>query len=85
MLRSFGALPTELRTQEMTDRDYLWCALNMALDEEEELAKLCPSCRMGAEEQRCPVCGISTQSDGVGENLAFDMARFEGMRRVENP
>ena len=24
----------------MTDRDYLWCALNLALDREEELAQM---------------------------------------------
>ena len=34
----------------MTDRDYLWCALNLALDREEELARLCPACRERAEE-----------------------------------
>ena len=35
----------------MTDRDYLWCALNLALDREEELARLCPACREWAEEE----------------------------------
>ena len=28
----------------MTDRDYLWCALNLLLDGEEELDALCPAC-----------------------------------------
>lgn len=39
----------------MTDRDYLWCALNLALDREEELAQMCPQCRREAEGERCPV------------------------------
>ena len=29
----------------MKARDYLWCALHLALDREEELARLCPACR----------------------------------------
>ena len=35
----------------MTDGDYLWCALNLLLDQEEELARLCPDfCRaMGGD------------------------------------
>lgn len=32
VLRAFGALPTERRARKMTDRDYLWCALNLLLD-----------------------------------------------------
>ena len=38
MLRTFGALPTEPRARAMTDRDYLWCALNLLLDGEEIVA-----------------------------------------------
>jgi hypothetical protein len=34
VLRTFGALPTERRAREMTDRDYLWCAVNLLLDRE---------------------------------------------------
>ena len=45
MLKTFGALPTEARVREMKRRDYLWCALNLLLDHEEELGRLCPSCR----------------------------------------
>ena len=41
MLRTFGALPTEARAREMTDRDFLWCALNLMLDDEEALDALC--------------------------------------------
>ena len=29
----------------MTDGDYLWCAVNLLLDDEETLAQLCPACR----------------------------------------
>ena len=41
----------------MRDRDYVWCLSHLALDQEEELERLCPACRARAEEARCPVCG----------------------------
>lgn len=76
MLREFHALPTEKRVKEMTDREYLWCLLHMTLDEEEELERLCPSCRAEALEERCPVCGMP-KGDGEGmENAAFDEDRY---------
>lgn len=78
VLRSFGALPTEERAKKMTDRDYLWCALNLALDREEELDRLCPRCRSQAEEDLCPVCGESRE--GWGYNGGFDPARFEKLK-----
>ena len=62
----------------MTDRDYLWCALNLALDREEELARLCPDCRERAEREPCPVCGAEQGS--WGENPAFDGEKFEKLK-----
>ena len=53
----------------MTDGDYLWCAVNLLLDDEETLAQLCPA------------CGAPTDGDQAGENPAFDRARFEQLRR----
>lgn len=50
----------------MTDRDYLWCALNLALDQEEELARL------------CPVCGAPRESWSV--NSRFDWARYRKLK-----
>lgn len=77
MLKAFGALPTEERVGAMTHRDYLWCALNLVLDGEEELSRLCPSCRAEAREGRCPVCGARVEE--CGENHGFDMERFRAM------
>ena len=85
VLRQFGALPTEERAREMTDGDYLWCAVNLLLDEEEEAARLCPVCREEAQRERCPVCGRETGQVSRGENPAFDWARFERMKRGERP
>ena len=65
----------------MTDRDYLWCALNLLLDDEEELARLCPACRAEALSERCPVCGGETAGVSAGENAAFDEERFEALKR----
>ena len=65
----------------MTGRDYLWCALNLLLDEEEALNALCPSCRENARLNRCPVCGATVTDRG--ENEGFDAERFERLRRGE--
>ena len=85
MLRAFQALPTEARAREMTRRDYLWCALNLLLDEEERLDRLCPSCRAEAESGRCPVCGATAGVREGGEAASFDWERFEALRRGERP
>ena len=81
MLRAFGALPGEQRVQEMTDRDYLWCVLNLMLDEEELLDRLCPQCRMELEQERCPICGDRLDHWAMGQNDGFDWERFESLRR----
>lgn len=65
----------------MTDREYLWCALNLLLDDEEELTQLCPSCREEALARRCPVCGTETAGMAAGENAAFDEVRFEALKQ----
>ena len=62
----------------MTDRDYLWCALNLVLDREEELNRLCPTCKQSAEQEICPVCGESRESWGY--STGFDFERFERMK-----
>ena len=81
VLRQFGALPTERRVQAMKGRDYLWCLANAILDREEELGRLCPSCRARAMEERCPVCGRAEAEWGEGDvNAAFDPSRFEELR-----
>ena len=65
----------------MKDRDFLWCALNLMLDDEEELAGLCPSCREKAMEERCSCCGASLDLWEGAANETFDAARFERMKR----
>lgn len=85
VLREFGALPTEKRARNMTEEDYLWCAVNLLLDEEEELDRLCPVCRAEAEKERCPVCGQETGTITQEENPAFDWSRFERMKKGEKP
>lgn len=60
----------------MGQRDYLWCALNLLLDEEEVAALLCPGCRAEAERRRCPVCGKETGETFQEENPDFDLERF---------
>ncbi len=76
MLKAFHALPTEERSRAMRDRDFVWCLTHMALDQEEKLSRLCPSCRVKAEEPRCPVCGRPTSLGEGAVNPAFDEDRF---------
>lgn len=67
----------------MKNRDYLWCVLNLMLDDEEEFSRLCPSCRAEAERENCPVCGAPTGAVSGGENASFDWARFEALEQGE--
>lgn len=67
----------------MKARDFLWCALNLMLDEEEELAQLCPACRSRAQEERCSACGAPLALTESGTNAAFDEMRFEALKRGE--
>ena len=84
VLRCFGALPTEERARKMTDGDYLWCAVNLLLDEEEEADLLCHQCREEARRERCPVCGREKSEVRCGENPAFDWERFRTLQAAES-
>ena len=67
----------------MTARDFLWCALNLMLDDEEELAGLCPTCRERAMEERCAACGVPlAQAEGC-VNGSFDETRYLSLKRGE--
>lgn len=77
VLRAFGVLPSEARAKEMTNGDYLYCVMNLALDEEQELRQMCPECRAEAEKNTCLCCGAPLGE----ENPNFDEARFEELKR----
>ena len=83
MLKQFGALPTEERVRNMKGRDYLWCLTNLLLDREEELKRLCPSCRARAAQEHCPVCGRTTGQTEGADNPAFDWERYRRLREGE--
>lgn len=67
----------------MKARDFLWCALNLMLDDEEELAELCLACRERAMEERCTVCGVPLALTEGDINGGFDESRFERLKRGE--
>lgn len=67
----------------MKDRDFLWCALNLMLDDQEELERLCPECRARALEERCPVCGVPLALTEGSINGSFDQGAFERRKRGE--
>lgn len=77
VLRTFGVLPSEQRAKQMTDGDYLYCVLQLLLDEQQELSLLCPGCRERVREPRCPVCGALAAE----QNDSFDMQRYEELKR----
>ena len=81
VLKAFGALPSEPRALAMRDRDYVWCLSHLALDQEEELERLCPVCRARAAESRCPVCGAPSGQGEGAVNPAFDQERYERLRK----
>lgn len=64
----------------MRPRDYLWCALQLMLDDEERAAALCPSCRAEAERGLCPACGGAVGTWQEGQNESFDLERFLSMK-----
>lgn len=68
----------------MKDRDFLWCALNLMLDDEEELASLCPSCRSRTLEERCTACGAPLELTEGNINDSFDQSRFQALKRRKN-
>ncbi len=78
ILREFGVLPWEARARALRERDYLYCAAQMMLDEEEKLAGMCPACRAEAESAHCTVCGAALAE----ENAGFDEKRFEELRNA---
>ncbi len=80
VLRAFSALPTEQRVKEMTEGDYLYCAAQILLDQQESMERLCPSCRKKAERHYCPGCGKAIINE-TEKNPQFDPARFEELRR----
>lgn len=79
VLRAFGVLPSEERAKRMTDGDYLYCVMQMMLDEEERLEELCPSCRERLQTPRCGCCGAALEE----QNTAFDEKRYEELKRGE--
>lgn len=84
VLKEFGVLPGERRARAMTDREFLYCTLQLWLDEEEKLEGMCPSCRSKAAQARCTVCGAPlADPDGAEgmENTAFDIERFQSLQK----
>ena len=65
--------------------DFYSALIEGQLDQEEELARLCPSCRLQAEEARCPVCGRPAESWEGALNPSFDRERYERLRKGGQP
>lgn len=78
VLKRFGVLPSELRARRMTDREYLYCAAQLLLDEQEKLEAMCPACREKTKRRLCPVCGEPVPE----ENAGFDEGRFEELKNA---
>ena len=81
MLKAFHVLPGEERAARMSRCDYLYCAVQQWLDEEETLEGLCPACRARAMQRRCTVCGAPLPAEERTENTAFDMERYRRLKK----
>lgn len=66
VLKCFGALPTEERAKAMREEDYLWCAVNLLLDEEEVAPSAVPSVPGGGGEGPVPGVRPGDGRDGPG-------------------
>lgn len=82
VLKEFGVLPGETRARRMTNGEFLYCTLQLWLDEEEKLERLCPACRARAAQARCTACGAPLQEQGGEgmENTAFDLERYQALQ-----
>ena len=72
VMRALGLFP-----KDMTERQLMTCVMHMALDSEEELARLCPDCRQTLSHDACPVCGGAAMT----VNPNFDPKRFEELKK----
>lgn len=59
VLKRFGVLPSEMRARHMTDREYLYCAAQLLLDEQEKLEAMCPACQGGGQKGGFVRCAAS--------------------------
>jgi len=67
----------------MTDEQWLWLFVNQAIDNDEQIEGMCPSCQREVTSHNCTRCGKSLGSnDSKGfepqfVNPNFDTERFE--------
>jgi len=59
--------------------------LQMMLDDEEQVAALCPACRQERERNACPSCGGDLAWWQGAKNESFDEARFLRMKEGAFP
>ena len=62
----------------MTDEQWVWLYVNVALDNDEKLEHMCDKCKDSAlSHNRCSVCGDTIKHDAGNINPNFDKAKFE--------
>ncbi len=64
----------------MTEGQWLYLLVNMALDDEEELEKMCNSCKEKSKIKRCISCGEAFHKE-QDINPRFDNNKFEEMKK----
>jgi hypothetical protein len=62
----------------MTEGQWLWMMVNMAVDNEEQLEKVCDPCQEKASEHRCISCNTLLNKE---VNPNFDEALFEKLKK----
>lgn len=79
-MRSFKKLPTDPSVEAMTDGQWIWMMVNMAVDNEEQLEKVCEPCQEKSKEERCINC--NTLLD-IEVNPNFDDNLFKKLKNNE--
>lgn len=64
---------------DLTEGQWLWLMIHMAIDNDEKLEKTCNKCQSSLEQERCIACGDKMAI--MDFNPLFDEEMFEKLKR----
>ena len=67
----------------MTEGQWLWVMLNMQIDNDIQLEKMCGKCKSGLNGNKCTHCNANLE-ESVNANPNFDESLFEKLKNEEN-
>lgn len=63
----------------MTEGQWLWVMLNMQIDNDIQLEKMCGKCKDDMNKNKCTICNTNLE-ESVNINPQFDEALFEQLK-----